>query len=196
MPRNRWRWAVRASTPYVCLKLSPPATCPHPTPPVSLPLHQEATSGLQLIPETQQLLTGPVKAQAKNCYLLNLQPHAVHRLLAWCRLIWRWQSLMENFLWISMGSGSRHSYQASSVTVMCEIWQERSRKKKKKRAKELTTGKFLPNGVINEHCKSKPEVGERVCFYKKPVKLKKKKNERENLAVGWIWQIILAGENG
>lgn len=133
MPRNRWRWAVRASTPYVCLKLSPPATCPHPTPPVSLPLHQEATSGLQLIPETQQLLTGPVKAQAKNCYLLNLQPHAVHRLLAWCRLIWRWQSLMENFLWISMGSGSRHSYQASSVTVMCEIWQERSRKKIKKK---------------------------------------------------------------
>lgn len=78
---------------------------------------------------------------------------------------------------------------------MCEIWQEQRGEKKK----ELTTGKFLPKFVISEHRTSKPEVGEWVWFYKKPIacgeKKKKKTAIKENLAVDWIWQIILAGEN-
>lgn len=34
---------------------------------------------------------------------------------------------------------------------------------------ELTTGRFLPKCVTGERRDSEPEVGERVCFYKKPV---------------------------
>lgn len=65
--------------------------------------------------------------------------------------------------------------QLSGQIGSCNVWAPTRMQRK---MRELTTGRFLPNCVTGERRNSKPEVGEWVCFYKKPVDGEKKNLRR------------------
>lgn len=68
--------------------------------------------------------------------------------------------------------------QLSDQLGYCNVWD--LTRTEGGRKKELTTGKFLPKFVISEHRKSKPEVGEWICFYKKPIACGEKKKKKDS----------------